>query len=219
MESFKKYVAEFIGTMVLVIFGCGVAAVSGCSGASFDAAYIGTAIAFGLVIVAMAYSVGVVSGCHINPAVSLAMLISKRMSVKDFIGYVAAQFLGGLAGAGFLCLVLYSPANLGQNGLYNGDPVISILVELVLTAVFVFVILAVTSKNGLGSFAGLAIGGALTLVHLFGIHFTGTSVNPARSLGPAFFSCTLNAMPVFIIGPFAGAVIAALVWKLVSTEK
>ena len=217
MKSWKKYLAEMIGTMVLVVFACGTAAVSGCS-AEFNAAYAGTALAFGLVIVAMAYSIGNISGCHINPAVSLAMLISGRMSVKDFFGYVAAQFVGGIAGAGILRALLQSES-IGQNGLYKGNVWLSGIVEVILTCVFVLVILGVTARKASGNFAGLVIGGALTLVHLFGIFFTGTSVNPARSFGPALFSGTLSVFPVFLIAPLAGGALAALIWKLIDTKE
>ena len=226
MKSMKKYLAELIGTFVLVVFACGVAAVSGCNGATFNTAYVGTAAAFGLVIVAMAYSIGNVSGCHINPAVSVGMLVAGRMSFKDFVGYVVSQFIGATLGAYVLKAILYGSANpvecvsaLGQNGLYNSDTLLSIAVEVILTAAFVLTILGATSKNANGGFAGLSIGGSLFLVHLLGIHFTGTSVNPARSFGPALFTGTLNVYPAFLIGPMVGGILAALLWKLIATEK
>lgn len=221
MESIKKYVAEFIGTLVLVLFACGTAAVVGCNGADPNAAYLMTALAFGLVIVAMAYSIGNVSGCHINPAVSIAMLVSGKMSVKDFAGYVVAQFLGAIAGAGVLMGVLGSNAALGQNGLYEGDIVKSLIIEVILTFVFVLAILGVTSKPEMSKVAGLVIGLSLTLVHIFGIHFTGTSVNPARSFGPALFAGgdALTNVWVFLLAPLAGGVLAALCWKFLSGKK
>ena len=227
MKNLKKYVAEFIGTFVLVLFACGVAGVLGCDGNKFDAAYIGTALAFGLVIVAMAYSVGNVSGCHINPAVSIAMLVSRKMTLKDFIGYVMAQFLGAIAGAAVLFAVYGSDVMPGCNALYNGDIALSMIIEVILTFVFVYAILGVTSKKEFGNVAGLVIGGALTLVHLFGIHFTGTSVNPARSFGPALMSCLLGAKDcsaiscvwVFILAPLVGGVLAALVYGFVNGRK
>ncbi len=221
MTSFKKYVSEFIGTLVLVLFACGVAAVSGCNGAEFNASYVITAIAFGLVIVAMAYSIGNVSGCHINPAVSIAMLVAKKLSVKDFIGYVVAQFAGAIAGAGILWYFMGSREALGQNGLYNGDIVKSLIIEVVLTFVFVLAILGVTSKVENGAVAGLVIGGALTLVHLLGIHFTGTSVNPARSFGPALFvgGEALSCVWVFIVAPLIGGVLAALVYNFIAKSE
>ena len=218
-NSVKKYIAEFIGTLVLVVFACGTAAFSGCNGAEFNVAYVGTALAFGLVIVAMAYSIGNISGCHINPAVSLGMLVAGKMSVKDFCGYVIAQFLGGIAGAAFLKWIQVPGGSLGQNGLYNNDFWMSAVIEIVLTCIFVLVILGVTSRKASSPFAGLVIGGALTLVHLLGIHFTGTSVNPARSFGPALFSGTLSSVPVFIIAPLVGGALAAIIWKLIDTKE
>lgn len=226
MKSVKKYLAELIGTFVLVVFACGVAAVSGCSGAHFNTAYIGTAAAFGLVIIAMAYSIGNVSGCHINPAVSVAMLIAGRMSFRDFIGYVISQFIGATLGAYVLKAILYTSANpmecvsaLGQNGLYNSSAVLTVIVEVILTAVFVLTVLGATSRSADSGFAGMAIGGSLFMVHLLGIHFTGTSVNPARSFGPALFTGTLKIYPAFLIGPMIGGILAALVWRLIEPGK
>ncbi len=223
MQSFKKYVAEFIGTFVLVFFACGVAAVTGCT-AEADAAYVATALAFGLVIVAMAYSIGNVSGCHINPAVSIAMLLNGKLGVVDFIGYVVAQFAGAIAGAAALMGVLgddYKVLGLGANGLYNDDVTASIIIEVILTFVFVLAILGVTSKVENGAVAGLVIGFSLTLVHLLGIYFTGTSVNPARSFGPALFMGgeAFSNVWVFIAAPLVGGVIAALVYKLLKTKE
>ena len=216
MKQAKKYIAEFIGTFVLVFFACGTAAVLQCSGANPNAAYALTAVAFGLVIVAMAYSIGQISGCHINPAVSLGMLLSGRMDAKDFIGYIAAQFLGATVGAGCLSAVLGgSGSGLGTNGLYNSNIGASLVIEVILTFVFVLVILAVTSKEEYSRMAGLVIGMTLVLVHILGIHFTGTSVNPARSFGPAVFvgGDALASLWVFIVGPLAGGALAALCWK------
>ena len=221
MSSVKKYVAECIGTFVLVFFACGTAAVVGCSGAEPNTAYALTALAFGLVIVAMAYSIGNVSGCHINPAVSIAMLVSGRMSVKDFAGYVIAQFVGATAGAGCLRLMLGAESSLGANGLYNGNVGASLVIEIVLTFVFVLAILGVTSKPEYSSAAGLVIGLTLTLVHIFGIHFTGTSVNPARSFGPALFvgGDALANVWVFLLAPLVGGVLAALCWKAIADKQ
>ncbi len=221
MLSFKKYFSEFIGTLILVLFACGVAAVSGCNGGVFNASYVMTAVAFGLVIVAMAYSIGNISGCHINPAVSIAMLISGKMSFKDFIGYIVAQFAGATAGAAILWYFIGSRDALGQNGLYDGDILKSLIIEVVLTFVFVLAILGVTSKAENGEVAGLVIGGALTLVHLLGIHFTGTSVNPARSFGPALFvgGEAFSNVWVFIVAPLVGGVLAALVYAFISKSK
>ena len=221
MKQSKKFVAEFLGTFVLVFFACGTAAVLKCNGASPDAAYALTALAFGLVIVAMAYSIGQVSGCHINPAVSLAMLISGRMSVSEFVTYIIAQFAGATAGAGCLAAVLGgTDSGLGTNGLYNSDVFASLIMEVILTFVFVLVILAVTSKEEYSKPAGLIIGLTLVLVHILGIHFTGTSVNPARSFGPAIFvgGDALASLWVFIVGPALGGAIAALCWKWLGKE-
>ncbi len=213
----KKFLAEFIGTCVLVVFGCGTAVVSQCNGAEPNAGYVLTALAFGLVIVAMAYSIGNVSGCHINPAVSLGVLINGGMGFGEFIGYVISQCLGAVAGAALLVVMIGKENGLGTNALYNGDIVKSLIIEAVLTFMFVLCILGVTSKPEFGKVAGLVIGGALTLAHLLGIGLTGTSVNPARSLGPALLmgGDALACVWVFIAGPLVGALIAAIVWKVI----
>ena len=223
----KKYIAELIGTCTLVTLGCGTAMLVGCDAAN-GSGYLLTALAFGLVIVGMAYCVGNISGCHINPAVSLGVLMSGGMTAKDFVGYVIAQCLGALAGAGILALIFKLGAvtdmtgGFGSNGLagVNGSAVAGLLVEIVLTFVFVLTILGVTSKKaGHGSFGGLIIGLTLVLVHILGIGLTGTSVNPARSFGPALVAAlTGNGAPlaclwVFIVGPFVGAALAALTYK------
>lgn len=216
MESLKKYVAEFIGTFVLVFVACGTAAAIGCDVAG---GYLAVALAFGLVIVAMAYSIGNISGCHVNPAVSLAMLISGKMSVKDFIGYVVAQFLGGIVGAAAMIPFLGSDCGFGANAIYNGSYGASFAIEVILTFIFVLAILGVTSKPEYSKVAGLVIGLSLTLVHLIGIHFTGTSVNPARSFGPALFNGSLGTVWVFILAPLVGGALAALVWKFLDSKK
>jgi aquaporin Z len=229
----KKYIAEFIGTMVLVIMGCGTAMLVGCDAAN-GGGYILTALAFGLTIVGMAYCIGNISGCHINPAVSLGVLLSGGMSVNDFIGYVIAQCLGAFAGSGILAAI-FSLGNVtdmtggyGTNGLsgVNGSGIAGLLVEIILTFIFVMTILGVTSKKANhGSFGGLVIGFTLTLVHILGIGLTGTSVNPARSLGPAIVaaisgnSAPLSSLWVFIIGPLIGAALAAVVYKYLESEK
>ncbi len=220
MNGIKKYVAEFIGTFVLVLLACGTAAVVGCD-AQNGSGYLLTALAFGLVIVAMAYSIGNISGCHINPAVSIAMLVSKKMSVTDFIGYVISQFLGAIAGAAVLMALVGKETGLGTNALYKGDIWLSILVEVILTFVFVIAILGVTSKTENGAVAGIVIGLSLTLVHILGISFTGTSVNPARSFGPALFvgGDALANVWVFIIAPLVGGVLAAVVYKFLASEE
>lgn len=221
MNSFKKYIAEFIGTFVLVFFACGTAAAVGCAKDAFNASYVLTALAFGLVIVAMAYSIGNVSGCHINPAVSIAMLISKKLSFVDFIGYVISQCLGGIAGAALLWPFLGKDCGFGANSLFNGSIALSLVIEIVLTFVFVLAILGVTSRASNGAVAGLVIGLSLTLVHIFGIAFTGTSVNPARSLASAIFAGgeALSSVWVFIVAPLVGGALAALVYKFLDSKK
>ncbi|MBO4627518.1 MAG: MIP family channel protein [Lachnospiraceae bacterium] len=226
MGSCKKYVAEFIGTMVLVVLGCGTAMTVGCS-AALGGGYVLTAFAFGLVIVAMAYSIGNISGCHINPAVSMAFWINGELDTKDLLGYFCSQVLGALAGAGFLKGVFAladitdKTGGIGSNGLggVNGSILAGLIVECFLTFVFVMAILGVTSKKANhGHVAGLVIGLTLVLVHILGIGLTGTSVNPARSLGPAIVAAIAgNTDPikdvwVFIVGPLAGSVLAALVY-------
>ena len=220
MNAFKKYVAEFIGTFVLVFFACGTAAVVGCS-AEKGTGYLLTALAFGLVIVAMAYSIGNVSGCHINPAVSIAMLCAGKISLKDFVGYVVAQFAGATVGAAALMAFVGRDSGLGANALYEGNIGLSILIEVILTFVFVLAILGVTSKVENGAVAGIVIGLSLTLVHILGISFTGTSVNPARSFGPALFvgGDALANVWVFIAAPLVGGVLAAIVYKFLTEEK
>ncbi len=210
----KKFVAELIGTFVLVFVACGVAAVTGCSGEA-NASYILTALAFGGVIIAMAYSIGNISGCHINPAVSIAVFINGGMSGIEFVKYIVAQFIGGILGAASLMGILGKDMGLGANGLYQGDIAKSLIIELILTFVFVLAVLGATSKAENAKVAGLVIGGSLTLVHLLGIYFTGTSVNPARSFGPALFmgGDSLACYWVFLVGPMIGGILAALVWK------
>lgn len=223
----KKLIAEFIGTCVLVVCGCGTAMLVDCDAAN-GSGYLLTALAFGLTIVAMAYSIGNISGCHINPAVSLGVLISGGMKVNEFITYVIAQCLGALAGSAILSAIFGlgnvkdMTGGLGTNGLsgVNGSVVAGLLVEIVLTFVFVIAILGVTSKKANhGSFGGLVIGLSLVLVHILGIGLTGTSVNPARSLGPAIVAAiTGNTAPiacvwVFIVGPLVGAALASVTYK------
>ena len=224
----KKFIAEFIGTMVLVIVGCGTAMLVGCDSAS-GCGYILTALAFGLAIVAMAYSIGNISGCHINPAVSLGFLIKGSLKFKEFVLYVIAQCLGALAGSVILAVIFQTGSvtdmtgGFGSNGLagVNGNSFAGLLVEIVLTFIFVLAILGVTSeKASHGSFGGLVIGLTLTLVHILGIGLTGTSVNPARSFGPAVVWAIwgsnvsgIESLWVFIVGPLVGAAIAAFVYK------
>ena len=219
----KKYTAEFIGTAVLVFFGCGTAMLAGCD-FSVGTGYLLTALAFGLAIIAEAYCIGNISGCHINPAVSLGVLISGRMSGKDFIGYIIAQVLGAICGS-FLLMGVFGLGDVtdqtgafGSSGLagVNESVGAGFLVELILTFVFVLTVLGVTSnKAGHGSFGGLVIGFTLTFVHILGIGLTGTSVNPARSIGPAIVSAIngntapLHVLWIFIAAPLLGGAASA----------
>ncbi|MEN2666945.1 MIP family channel protein [Listeria aquatica] len=219
----KKALAEFIGTFTLVLFGTGTAVLGG------GIEGIGTpgiALAFGLSIVAMAYSIGTISGCHINPAVSIAMFINKRMPLKELCIYLVAQILGGIVATltlrTFLLASSLSTDNLGQNGFGALSASGAFLVEMILTFIFVLVVMTTTGKQGNAAFAGLAIGLTLTLVHLLGIPLTGTSVNPARSIAPALFTgqAALSELWLFILAPIVGGVLAALVSKFVlSSEK
>jgi aquaporin Z len=226
----RKLFAEFLGTALLVIFGVGVATESfgfGLTGSSETPGIVATALAFGLVLLALAYSFGPISGCHVNPAVTLGFVVTGRMELNEAVGYWVAQFAGGIAGA----LVLFgvfstaktynrTATGLGADG-YGNHSMVGInaggafLAEVVLTALFVFVVLAATSRLGSPGFAGLAIGLALTVVHLIGIPLTGTSVNPARSLGPAIIvgGYALKEIWVFILAPLVGGVVAALIYK------
>jgi len=226
----KKYAAEFIGTFALVFFSCGAAAISG--GIDGKLGILGIALIFGLSIVAMAYAIGHISGCHINPAVSLAVLINRGMKAGDFIGYVIAQFAGGIAAAALLKAVIgmtsldAAATGLGADGFdklsYVGlNMGGAILVEIILTFVFVLTILGVTSSDKTSNIAGIVIGLSLTFVHILGIPLTGTSVNPARSLGPALFTGgdALSQVWVFIAAPLAGGLLAALLWKWFKPSK
>ena len=222
----KKYLAEMFGTMVLVLMGCGVAVSLGCTNAD-PSTVIGTALAFGLSVVAMAYTIGGVSGCHINPAITLGVFLSGRMNGKDAVGYMISQVIGALIGSTLL-FVLTSNAGLtgtGANDVQdaNGTVLGGLLAEIIFTCVFVLIVLGATSKeNGeTNKFAGLAIGLGLVLVHLACIRYTGTSVNPARSIAPALFAggSALEHLWIFIVGPFIGACAAAGIWKVIETKK
>jgi len=225
----KKYLAEMIGTMVLVLMGCGTAVSLGCSNGDPETV-IGTAMAFGLSVVAMAYAIGGISGCHINPAITLGVFLSKRMSAKDCGMYMLFQVIGGILGAAILYAITSSTGivGTGANDLQAyGDGTISVaggfLAELFFTCVFVLVVLGATAKtNGAtNNFAGLAIGLSLILVHLVCIRYTGTSVNPARSIGPALFQggTALSNLWIFIVAPLAGAALAAVIWKVIDPVK
>lgn len=224
----KKNLAELIGTFSLVLFGCGAAVIAGNSivGPS-GVGLLGISIAFGFAVVAMAYAIGGISGCHINPAVTIGVLIAGRMTVKEAIGYIISQLIGATLGAGVLYLIARGSTGwvmpewgLGSNGfgegyLGNYNIVSAFVAEAVFTCLFIFVILAVTSKYGNSTMAGLAIGVTLMLIHLVAIPITGTSVNPARSFGPALFSGgkALSQLWLFFVAPILGAIVAALIWK------
>lgn len=223
----KKYLAEAIGTCTLVVLGCGTAMLVGCD-SIMGGGYILTALAFGLSIVAMAYCIGNISGCHINPAVTLGVFLSGRMEKKDVAGYVVAQCVGALVGSALLALIFKlghvedMTGAFGCNSLagVGGNAFAALLVEIVLTFVFVLCILGVTSpKANHGSFGGLVIGLTLTGVHILGIGLTGTSVNPARSIGPAIVAAIsgnvgpLVCLWVFVVGPLVGAGLAAACYK------
>lgn len=223
----KKYFAELVGTFVLTFLGCGAAVALGCG--SDTASVVGTAIAFGLAVVAMAYTIGGISGCHINPAITLGVFLNGGISAKDCGMYMLFQVIGAILAAAVLASIVSTAdpsavittatgANACSFGVTNG-----LIVEVVLTTLFVLVVLGATSKtNGAtNNFAGLAIGLSLILIHLVGIHFTGTSVNPARSIGPALFQGgqAMADLWVFIIGPLVGGALAAFIWKAIAPEK
>ncbi len=221
----KKYLAEMVGTFVLTFLGCGAAVALGCG--ADTASIVGTAFAFGLAVVAMAYTIGGISGCHINPAITLGCFLSGRMNAKDCGMYMVFQVIGAILAAALLAgivgtapeavITTKTGANACAFGVTNG-----LIVEIVLTMIFVLVVLGATAKtNGAtNNFAGLAIGLSLILIHLVGIHFTGTSVNPARSIGPALFEGgdALNQLWVFIVGPLVGGALAACIWKIIDCD-
>ncbi|WP_405307246.1 MIP family channel protein [Methanobrevibacter sp.] len=224
----KKYIAELIGTMVLVLFGCGSAAIAGSILGT-----LGIALAFGLSIVAMAYVIGDISGCHINPAVSIGMWIDGRMDTKDLLMYIVFQCIGAIIGIALLVAIInsapslggYAATGLGQNGFGSAssvglDVVGAIIVEIILTFVFVFTVLGVTKKAENSAVAGIVIGLTLAFVHIMGIPLTGTSVNPARSLAPALFlgGQALQQVWVFLLAPIVGAIIAGFLYKGLTTE-
>ncbi|MBV2227908.1 MULTISPECIES: aquaporin Z [Sphingobacterium] len=234
-KTLSKFIAELIGTFGLVLFGCGAAAVAGGDTLAHTSGLglLGISLAFGLSVVVFAYAIGGVSGCHINPAVTLGVLVSGRMSGKDAIVYIAAQVLGGILGAFVLKTILsgqiagFSAGEwaYGSNGWGAGyqneyGMMAAFITETVLTALFLFVILGTTSKLGNGTMAGLAIGFSLVLIHMVAIPITGTSVNPARSLGPAIFAGgnAISQVWLFLVAPFVGAVIGAVLWRLVQNE-
>ncbi len=220
----KKYLAELIGTAVLVFIGCGSAVIAG-SHIGFQ----GIAFAFGLAVMVMVYAIGPISGCHINPAITISMLVARKISAKDTIGYIIAQCVGAIIAAAILLLIAsgksgyeVAVSGLGQNGYGLNSPdqyslLACLVAEVVLTFLFLFVIFGSTHANAPKGFAGIAIGLSLTIIHLVGIPITGTSVNPARSLGPAIIvgGEALTQLWLFIVAPIVGGIIAALIWKSV----
>ena len=230
----KKFVAEFIGTFSLVLFGCGSAVIAGNAAVGpVGIGLLGISVAFGFAVVAMAYAIGGISGCHINPAVTIGVLTAGKMEAKEAISYIIAQILGAISGAGVLYLIASGKPGfvmpewgLGANGWGEGylgqyNTASAFLIETVMTFLFVFVILGTTSKFGNGAMAGLAIGVTLMLIHLVAIPVTGTSVNPARSIGPAIFSGgkAIAQLWLFIVAPVLGAILGAFVWKFVFEKK
>lgn len=228
----KKYIAEMIGTMVLVLMGCGSAVFAGSIAGTVGAGVgtLGVALAFGLSVVAMAYTIGKISGCHINPAITLGVLLAGRMSAKDAGMYMAFQVIGAILGSAILFALVSlgghaGPTETGANG-WSGNITMAqaFIAETVFTFIFVLIVLGTTSKGGAGNFAGLAIGLALVLIHIVCIPITGTSVNPARSIGPAIFQAfqstqALAQLWLFVIAPLLGAAISAFVWKIIDTDK
>ena len=219
----KKYFAELIGTMVLVLVGCGSAVFAGVGQGFASVGTLGIAFAFGLSVVAMAYTIGKISGCHINPAITLAMLIDKRISGKDAVMYMVFQTIGAILGSAILFAltrdITSSTTLTGANGYSNMVP--ALIAEIVFTFIFVLVVLGATSKGANSTIAGLAIGLTLVIVHIVCIPITGTSVNPARSVGPALFegAIALKQLWLFIVAPFVGAALSAIVWRAIDTEK
>lgn len=225
----KKYLAEMVGTMVLVLMGCGSAVFAGSAAGAVSTGVgtLGVALAFGLAVVAMAYTIGGISGCHINPAITLGVLLSGRMSGKEAAMYIVFQVLGAIIGSAILWALVSTgahggPTATGSNGFAEGMMVQAFIAEAVFTFIFVLVVLGSTdSEKGAGNLAGLAIGLTLVLVHIVCIPITGTSVNPARSIGPALFQGgeALSQLWLFIVAPFVGAALSALVWNVLSAKE
>lgn len=219
----KKYLAEMIGTMVLVLMGCGSAVFAGTDQPFAAVGTLGVAFAFGLSVLAMVYTIGKISGCHINPAITLGMLLSKKISGKDAGMYMIFQVIGAIIGSSILYILAKDSGSTttltGANGYHDLIP--AFIAETVFTFIFLLVVLGSTSKGANTKFAGIAIGLALVLIHIVCIPITGTSVNPARSIGPALFHGgeALSQLWLFIVAPFLGAAIAALVWKGIDTEE
>jgi len=225
----KKYIAEFIGTFTLVLFGCGTAVVTNVIMPNMEIARLLTiSFAFGLALIGMAYGIGPISGCHINPAVSIGAFVAGRMNAKDMILYIVFQILGAIAAAGVIIAIMGGiPASgLGQNGYDAGSPsgfgmIPAIVFEFVASLLFIIVILGSTQKEAPSQIAGLSIGLTLVVIHIFGIPITGVSVNPARSLGPAIFAGTfaLSQVWLFIVVPIVAGIVAGLLFRTKLLEK
>jgi len=226
--TFNKYIAELIGTFVLVLIGCGSAVIAGS-----QIGYLGISLAFGFAVLSMVYAIGGISGCHINPAITVAMLVAGKIKPKDAAGYIVFQCIGAVLASAVLFLIMSGNPNyslaadgLGQNGYGTGylggySMVSAIVAEVVLTMIFLLVVFGATSKTAPSGFAGIAIGISLVFIHLVGIPITGTSVNPARSLGPAVIAGgqALAQLPIFLIAPLIGGILAALTWVYVLDKK
>lgn len=223
LKIMKKYFAEMLGTMILVLIGCGSAVFLGVSAPDERLA---VAFAFGLSVLAMCYTIGGISGCHINPAITLGVWLSKRMSGKDALGYMAGQFIGAVIGSAIIYALVSTGSHgasttTGANGFADGQMLQAFIAETVFTFIFVLVVLGTTdSEKGAGKFAGLAIGLSLVMIHIVCIPITGTSVNPARSFGPALFQggAALSQLWLFIVAPFLGAILSAGIWKMFSCK-
>jgi aquaporin Z len=231
MSNMKKYIAECFGTMFLVFMGCGSAKIAG-----LEVGYLGIAFAFGLTVMTMVYAIGPITGCHINPAITIAMRFNKKITTEEAIGYIAAQLLGAVLGAALLYAVLsgglsYSIGvdGLGQNGYGLASPsgynwCAAFLAEFLLTALFLFVICGATSQKASAGFAGIAIGLCLTLIHIVGIPVTGVSVNPARSFGPAIMTCiggdctALNQLWLFVVAPILGGLFGMYAYQFITCQ-
>lgn len=236
----KKYLAEMIGTFVLTLMGCGSAIFAGIGlgTTGYGITTLGVAFAFGLSVIAMAYTIGNISGCHINPAITLGVWANGRMKGSEAAGYMLFQVIGAIIASAVLYVLVHTGNEAGVNAVFNsttttgansfldGNLVPAFIAEAVFTCIFVLVVLGTTdSKKGAGNFAGLAIGLTLVLVHIACIPITGTSVNPARSIGPAIFSaiegnCTpLNQLWLFIVAPFVGALCSSAIWNCIGKDK
>jgi aquaporin Z len=224
MENSRKYLAELIGTFSLVFIGCGSAVIAG-----EYIGFLGISLAFGLVLLALVFTIGGISGCHVNPAVTIGLFIVGKIKSKDVVLYIIFQCIGAIIAAGLLFIIVsgqpgfsLSINGLGQNGYGSFSPagfslISCFIAEVILTGMFIFIILGSTSKYAPSGFAGIPIGFSLAFIHIIGIPITGTSVNPARSLGPAIFVGTtaLSQLWLFIIAPILGGIIAAVIWKYI----